>query len=39
MKFLNKKQRNIIIYTYNYKGHAVVSWFLEGGNPLLKVEQ
>jgi len=32
---LNEKEEKII--AYHESGHAVVSWFLEGANPLLKV--
>lgn len=32
---ISKEERNTI--AYHESGHAVVSWFLEGGDPLLKV--
>jgi len=32
---ISKEERNII--AYHESGHAIVSWFLEGGDPLLKV--
>lgn len=33
---ISKEERNTI--AYHESGHAVVSWFLEGGDPLLKVK-
>lgn len=35
-KFLSEEERTTV--ATHEAGHAVVSWFLEGGNPLLKVE-
>ncbi len=34
-KFLTEKERKVV--AIHESGHAVVSWFLKGGNPLLKV--
>lgn len=34
-KFLTQEEKKII--ATHESGHAVVSWFLEGGSPLLKV--
>ena len=34
-KFISKEEKKII--AFHESGHGVVSWFLEGGNPLLKV--
>lgn len=34
-KFISEEERNVV--AYHESGHAVVSWFLEGGDPLLKV--
>jgi AFG3 family protein len=32
---LSEEERKVV--AYHESGHAVVSWFLEGGSPLLKV--
>jgi AFG3 family protein len=32
---LSSEERKIV--AYHESGHAVVSWFLQGGSPLLKV--
>ncbi len=34
-KLISEEERRIV--AIHESGHAVVSWFLEGGNPLLKV--
>jgi AFG3 family protein len=34
-KLLSMDERKIV--AYHESGHAVVSWFLEGGHPLLKI--
>ncbi len=36
-KLISEEEKKII--AYHESGHAVVSWFLEGGNPLLKVNE
>lgn len=36
-KFLSEEERKTV--ATHESGHAVVSWFLEGGNPLLKVKK
>ncbi len=32
---LSPEERKVV--AYHESGHAVISWFLEGGSPLLKV--
>lgn len=34
-KLISEEERRVV--AFHESGHAVVSWFLEGGNPLLKV--
>ena len=34
-KSLSEEERKVV--AYHESGHAVISWFLEGGHPLLKV--
>lgn len=34
-RFISEEERKVV--AYHESGHAVVSWFLEGGDPLLKV--
>lgn len=34
-KFMSEEERKVV--AYHESGHAVVSWFLEGGDPLLKL--
>lgn len=34
-KIISEEERKIV--AYHESGHAVVSWFLEGGSPLLKL--
>lgn len=33
----NEEERRVV--AYHESGHAVASWFLEGGHPLLKVKK
>lgn len=34
-KLINENERKVV--AYHEAGHAVVSWFLEGGSPLVKI--
>jgi AFG3 family protein len=34
-RIISEEERKIV--AYHESGHAVVSWFLEGGHPLLKL--
>ena len=34
-KFMSEEERKVV--AFHESGHAVVSWFLAGGDPLLKV--
>ena len=34
-RLVNEKERKTV--AYHEAGHAVVSWFLEGGSPLIKI--
>ena len=34
-KLVNENERKVV--AYHEAGHAVVSWFLEGGSPLVKI--